>query len=88
MRSLDLPAQVPASLSMHVQAHARTHFPPMARLSVAQKMLPLSRTLLPLDTNSSLSGQSGAPLCPHPHLTSPTKNAGAPGAMMDADNRA
>ena len=51
-------------------------------------MLSLSRTLLPLDKNRPGSPQSGAPLCPHPHPTSPTRNAGALGAMVDADNSA
>lgn len=68
------------------RVHARTHSPPAARLSIEQKMPALSRTLLPLHKNSLLSALTRVPLCPHPHPTSPTKNAGALGAMVDADN--
>lgn len=45
-------------------------------------MLSLHRTLLPLDKNSLFSAQPGAPWNPYPHLTSPTRNAGA---MVNAD---
>ena len=58
-----------ASLPLHAQAHTHTHththackhFPLTAGLSTEQKMLALSRALLPLH-NSTLSAQSGAPL--------------------------
>lgn len=48
----------------------------------------MSTTLLPLDKTRPLSAQSGAPLGFHPQPTSPTRNAGALGAMVPADNRA
>lgn len=49
-------------------------------------MLALSTTLLPLHKNN-LSARSRVPLCPRPHPTSLTKNAGAQQAMVDADNK-
>lgn len=73
-----------------ISEHTRTHIHalPTHCQSVEQKVLSLSTTLLPLDKTRPLSAQFGAPLCFHPQPTSPTRNAGALGAMMHADNRA